>query len=394
MNQQKPSKILNHIHKSYDLPVYAYDAWLVFLQGFCWIAYEKAQCFYHSDHASTSLSTGLGSASWITVRQAHCNADLNGDAIQHLQYLAFGEDFVNQQSTAFDTRFKFTGKEKDSETGYSYPSTGSGRRFGARYYDSDLSVWLSVDPMAGKYPNISGYAYVFNNPLNYIDYWGLEGDPVDEFQNKKQKFEQDGSHKHGRELKRFINKHENELGMSNANYHRKSRVLTFDTKESGSYDPVDLGGNNGNSVDLGGATELVGSYHVSGRIKGGKSSNKGNGFWSNLLNFLGLRVEGGQGENYSKTRKGQSRATVDLGKLLNWDKPSKEPFVINTRRENEGSNDIFNDHGIPIKEKIESGNGLDPYELVPVEVTPPSKSGSGWYEYHQRKDSANMLWKK
>lgn len=31
-------------------------------------------------------------------------------------------------------------KEKDSETSYSY--------FGAHYYDSDLSVWLSADPMS------------------------------------------------------------------------------------------------------------------------------------------------------------------------------------------------------------------------------------------------------
>ena len=37
--------------------------------------------------------------------------------------------------------FSFTGKERDSETGYSY--------FGARYYDSDLSgLFLSIDPIA------------------------------------------------------------------------------------------------------------------------------------------------------------------------------------------------------------------------------------------------------
>ena len=46
---------------------------------------------------------------------------------------------------------KSTGKEKDSETGYYY--------FGARYYNSDLSLWLSVDPMADKYPNLSPYNY-------------------------------------------------------------------------------------------------------------------------------------------------------------------------------------------------------------------------------------------
>ncbi|MFW5983316.1 MAG: hypothetical protein ACOCQ4_02355, partial [bacterium] len=27
--------------------------------------------------------------------------------------------------------------------------------FGARYYDSDVSVWLSVDPMSDKYPHLS-----------------------------------------------------------------------------------------------------------------------------------------------------------------------------------------------------------------------------------------------
>ena len=49
-----------------------------------------------------------------------------------------------------------------SETGFSY--------FGARYYDSDLSgLFLSVDPMADKYPSISPYAYCAWNPLKLVD---------------------------------------------------------------------------------------------------------------------------------------------------------------------------------------------------------------------------------
>ena len=63
--------------------------------------------------------------------------------------------------------FTFTGKEKDTETGYSY--------FGARYYDSDLSgLFLSVDPMADKYPSISPYAYCAWNPLKLVDDDGNE----------------------------------------------------------------------------------------------------------------------------------------------------------------------------------------------------------------------------
>ena len=60
-----------------------------------------------------------------------------------------------------------TGKEKDSETGFSY--------FGARYYDSDLMTgWLSVDPMADKYPSLSPYAYCAWNPVRLVDPDGEE----------------------------------------------------------------------------------------------------------------------------------------------------------------------------------------------------------------------------
>ena len=57
--------------------------------------------------------------------------------------------------------FTFSVKERDSETGLSY--------FGSRYYSSDLSVWLSVDPMAAKYPSLSPYVYCANNPVMLVD---------------------------------------------------------------------------------------------------------------------------------------------------------------------------------------------------------------------------------
>jgi len=106
---------------------------------------EDLQYFFITDH--------LGSSSFIT--------DVGGDAVQHLQYMPFGEHFVNQTSTSWETPYKFSGKEKDDETGYSY--------FGARYYDSDLSVWLSVDPLASKYPSMSAYMYVAGNPVMLVD---------------------------------------------------------------------------------------------------------------------------------------------------------------------------------------------------------------------------------
>ena len=71
------------------------------------------------------------------------------------------------------TSSSFSGKERDAETGYSY--------FGARYYDAELTtMWLSVDPMADKYPNISPYAYCAWNPVKLVDPDGMEVLPTSE----------------------------------------------------------------------------------------------------------------------------------------------------------------------------------------------------------------------
>ena len=60
----------------------------------------------------------------------------------------------------------FSAKERDTETGLTY--------FGARYYSSDLSIWLSVDPMSDKYPSLSPYVYCANNPVKLVDPNGEE----------------------------------------------------------------------------------------------------------------------------------------------------------------------------------------------------------------------------
>ena len=62
--------------------------------------------------------------------------------------------------------YTFSAKEKDVETGLSY--------FGSRYYSSDLSIWLSVDPMSAKYPSLSPYTYCADNPVKLVDPNGEE----------------------------------------------------------------------------------------------------------------------------------------------------------------------------------------------------------------------------
>ena len=62
--------------------------------------------------------------------------------------------------------YKFTGKERDDETQYDY--------FGARFYDSRIGRWLSVDPLAEKYAGWSPYNYAMDNPLIYVDPDGMD----------------------------------------------------------------------------------------------------------------------------------------------------------------------------------------------------------------------------
>ena len=108
-------------------------------------SYEKMQFYYHPDH--------LGSSSYIT--------NLDGEVVQHIEYVPFGEVFVEERNNIWNTPYLFNAKEFDEETGLYY--------YGARYYDPKVSLWISPDPIQEKYPNTSTYCYTHNNPIVYHD---------------------------------------------------------------------------------------------------------------------------------------------------------------------------------------------------------------------------------
>lgn len=70
-------------------------------------------------------------------------------------------------------RYGFNGKEKDDEV----KGNGNSYDFDARIYDARLGRWLSIDPSSNKYPEMSPYNFVMNNPIMYIDPDGK--DPID-----------------------------------------------------------------------------------------------------------------------------------------------------------------------------------------------------------------------
>ncbi|MDR1896571.1 MAG: RHS repeat-associated core domain-containing protein, partial [Prevotellaceae bacterium] len=136
---------------------------------------KEEQYFYHGDH--------LGSAQMVT--------GYDGRVYEHLEYTPYGELWVEhaeQDKASVDkTVFRFTGKERDGETGLYY--------YGARYLNPQTGLWLSADPAMGEYvpqapindeakkangnlPGMGGvfntvnlhvYHYAGNNPVKYTD---------------------------------------------------------------------------------------------------------------------------------------------------------------------------------------------------------------------------------
>ena len=106
--------------------------------------------FYHPDH--------LGSSSFIT--------NTEGEVVQHIEYVPYGEVFIEERNNVWNTPYLFNAKEFDEETGLYY--------YGARYYDSRLAMWYGVDALAEKYPNMGGYVYCAGNPVKLVDVDGNE----------------------------------------------------------------------------------------------------------------------------------------------------------------------------------------------------------------------------
>jgi RHS repeat-associated protein len=102
--------------------------------------------FYHNDH--------LGGVNVIT--------DMTGGRVQLTEYDPWGG--VSRNEGDVDPTHRFTGKELDPETGLYY--------YGGRYYDPEISRFVSPDPFVQDPEdpqNLNRYSYVENDPINYTD---------------------------------------------------------------------------------------------------------------------------------------------------------------------------------------------------------------------------------
>jgi RHS repeat-associated protein len=83
---------------------------------------------------------------------------------------AFGMVMPERSFSNQKYRWGFNGKETDNEVN----GAGNSLDFGARIYDSRLGRWLSLDPLATKYPYLSTYHAFGNSPILIADIDGRE----------------------------------------------------------------------------------------------------------------------------------------------------------------------------------------------------------------------------
>lgn len=86
--------------------------------------------------------------------------DENGVLLSYEEFMPYGSTAYYLPVSKAPKRFRFAGKERDTESGFYY----SGRR----YYIPWLARWLNPDPIGIK-DGLNVYEYVASNPLCYVD---------------------------------------------------------------------------------------------------------------------------------------------------------------------------------------------------------------------------------
>jgi RHS repeat-associated protein len=104
---------------------------------------------------------------WLLTDQVGTVRDLvnnNGQLLNHFTYDSFGNVTGSTPNATVDTRYKFTGREFDAETGDYF--------YRARYYDPETARFLSEDTIGFDGGDVNLYRYVSNSPLIARDPFG------------------------------------------------------------------------------------------------------------------------------------------------------------------------------------------------------------------------------
>ncbi|MBW7914991.1 MAG: hypothetical protein H3C54_15100, partial [Taibaiella sp.] len=131
--------------------------------------FERNKKFFElSNHLGNVLAT-------VSDEKVGMDADNNGlidyytaNIVSAQDYYPFGMSMPGRKFTSERYRYGFNGKENDKDI-----SPGA-QDYGMRINDNRLGRFLSVDPIAAKYPELTPYQFASNRPIDGVDMDGLE----------------------------------------------------------------------------------------------------------------------------------------------------------------------------------------------------------------------------
>jgi RHS repeat-associated protein len=115
---------------------------------------------------SMTMSGVIYALAYDQVGSLRVVADGAGSVVKRIDYDTFGNIVIDTNSS-LTLPFGFAGGLHDRDTGLV--------KFGYRDYDPETGRWTAKDPIGFAGGDTDLYGYVANNPVNYIDPYGLTG---------------------------------------------------------------------------------------------------------------------------------------------------------------------------------------------------------------------------
>jgi RHS repeat-associated protein len=185
----------------------------------------------------------------IHGRVGSCTLTVAGDGtwLNYEEYTPFGETVFGGYAKK---RYRFTGKERDEESGLYY--------HGQRYYAPWLARWTTTDPQ-GTVDGLNLYPYVGNNPVNAADPTGGQSSETNESGGGSENLAPKPSGDQATELKPVMG----EGGASEAHYQFPAMQVSGSAPSSSSGGSAQESGGGGGNESSGGSTETSGDTDVS-----------------------------------------------------------------------------------------------------------------------------------
>ncbi|MFT5821470.1 MAG: RHS repeat-associated protein [Crocinitomix sp.] len=110
----------------------------------------------------------------VTDRKIYDGSNYTAEIVSVTDYYPYGMQMPGRNQTSAVYRYGFQGQEKDDEV----KGEGNSVNYKYRMHDPRIGRFFAVDPLAGKYPHNSSYAFSENRVVDGVELEGLEVEPI------------------------------------------------------------------------------------------------------------------------------------------------------------------------------------------------------------------------